>query len=85
MIDSVLCRLLQVIKGFAAKSDGKDKLTALVQVRFSTQMATRSNGSLLSVDLQLLCHLVDSLSSGTRCPVLCRCNCSPPPWGRCNR
>lgn len=26
-------KLLQVLKGFAAKSDGKDKLTALVQVR----------------------------------------------------
>lgn len=27
-------RGMQVIKGFAAKSDGKDKLTALVQVRY---------------------------------------------------
>lgn len=26
---------VQVIKGFAAKSDGKDKLTALVQVRMA--------------------------------------------------
>jgi hypothetical protein len=25
--------VVQVIKGFSAKSDGKDKLTALVQVR----------------------------------------------------
>lgn len=31
-LPAVLAFAVQVIKGFAAKSDGKDKLTALVQV-----------------------------------------------------
>jgi hypothetical protein len=35
----------QVIKGFAAKSDGKDKLTALVQVRDEIRRHTNNHAA----------------------------------------